>query len=226
MRSVQTTALSELAQLRPHTRNTAMSFPNVFGINETGFSDLPSLSLEAFHSPSVSATPPPPCGQSLAMRPAGKENHWRGASITPIGIPLGENHTCLGKRRHSSLVFGGILRIMHAARTSIKTPPTITRKWRVAAKTNFSICKKDISIGTASWASHLHPKIRCHFWAQMVNTENVGRILVENPHMKITQRHNTYDFCPSSVPFEQFLGPTMPSCTKKSEHCKCAPLAA
>ena len=34
MTSVQTTAPSELAQLRPHTRNTAMSLPNVFGINE------------------------------------------------------------------------------------------------------------------------------------------------------------------------------------------------
>ena len=53
-----------------------------------------------------------------------------------------------------------------------------------------------------------------HKW-EIVNTENVGLILVESPHMKKTQRHNTYDFSPCSVPFEQFLGPTMPSCTKK-----------
>ena len=96
MRSVQTTALSELAQLRLDTRNTSMSLPKFLGINETGFSDLPSQSSEAFHSPSVSATPPP-CGQSLGVRPSGKENNWRGASITPIGILLGQTHTYLGR---------------------------------------------------------------------------------------------------------------------------------
>ena len=96
MRSVQTTALSELAQLRPHARNTAMSLPNVFGVRETEFSDQPSLSSEAFHSPPVSATPPPR-GQGLGVGATGKENHWHGASITPIGILLGPTHTYLGR---------------------------------------------------------------------------------------------------------------------------------
>ena len=81
----------------------------------------------------------------------------------------------------------------------------------------FHLHKKKTSVGTASWVSQLHRKFdytSVNKW-EIVNTENGGRILVENPHMKKTQRHNTYDFCPSSLPFEQFLGPTMPSCTKK-----------
>ena len=140
--------------MRPHARKTAMSLSNVFGISETEFSDQPCLSSEAFHSPSASATPPP----------TGKENNWRGASITPIGILLGPNPHVSRKRPHPWPVFSVILRIMYAARTSIKTPPTITRTWRVAANTNSSICNKnDISVGTASWVSHLHPRIRCHF---------------------------------------------------------------
>ena len=35
----------------------------------------------------------------------------------------------------------------------------------------FHLQKNDISVGTASWVSPLHPKIRCHFLAQMGNCE-------------------------------------------------------
>ena len=175
MRSVQTTTLSELAQMRPHTRNTSMTVPNVLRINETGFSDQPNLSSEAFHSSSASATP----------SPTGKENNWRGASITPIGVLLGPTHTYLGrdlthspystsssascmrhappsKRHQQSPEHGGLLRT--------RTLPSAKKMtYRLVRQAGCLPCIRKFDV--TSW----------HKW-EIVNSENGGRILVDNPH--------------------------------------------
>ena len=167
--------LAPTTRKRPHTRKTAMSLSNVFGISGTEFSDQPSLNSEAFHSPSVSGTPPP----------TGKENNWRGASITPIGILLGQTHTYLGrdltlgpyltsssascmrhappsKRHQQSPEHGVLLR----TRT---LPPARKKTYRLVRQAGCLPCIRKLDVTSR------------HKW-EIVNSENGGRILVDNPH--------------------------------------------
>ena len=166
MRSVQTAALS-------HARNTSMSLPNFLGVKETELSDQPSLRSEAFHSPSASATPPP-CGQSLGMRATGKENHWRGASITNIGILLCPTHTYLGRDLthgpHSTSSSASCMRHALPSKRHQQSPEhgVLLRTRTLPSKKRHIGWYRKLGVSTAS-------EIRFHFCEQMGNCEHRKR---------------------------------------------------